>query len=82
MTTATLSNGVSFANPLVNGDDTPTRRSTNVLKFGGQSWLEPRLQPTTNTVPGTSVGKFPQDIVNVVKSSSLENDVAIVCSAV
>ncbi|KIX10362.1 uncharacterized protein Z518_01444 [Rhinocladiella mackenziei CBS 650.93] len=42
--------------------------------------------PTTRPVNvlkfgGTSVGKFPQDIVNVVKSSSQENDVAIVCSA-
>jgi aspartate kinase len=64
MTTATLSNGVGFAHPVINGTSTPTTRSTNVLKFGG-----------------TSVGKFPQDIVNVVRSSSLENDVAIVCSA-
>lgn len=30
---------------------------------------------------GTSVGKFPLDIVNVVKSSLLDNDVAVVCSA-
>ncbi|KAK5098890.1 hypothetical protein LTS08_006268 [Lithohypha guttulata] len=30
---------------------------------------------------GTSVGKFPIDIVNVVKSSLVDNDVAIVCSA-
>ncbi|EXJ86477.1 aspartate kinase [Capronia epimyces CBS 606.96] len=30
---------------------------------------------------GTSVGKFPLDIVNVVKTSALENEVAIVCSA-
>ncbi|KAL2429091.1 putative aspartokinase [Exophiala dermatitidis] len=30
---------------------------------------------------GTSVGKFPLDIVNVVKTSAQENDVAIVCSA-
>ncbi|KIV85551.1 hypothetical protein PV11_01233 [Exophiala sideris] len=30
---------------------------------------------------GTSIGKFPEDIVNVVKSSTVGNDVAIVCSA-
>ncbi|KAJ9603241.1 hypothetical protein H2200_012019 [Cladophialophora chaetospira] len=30
---------------------------------------------------GTSVGKFPKDVVNVVKSRLLENNVAIVCSA-
>ncbi|RVX69511.1 hypothetical protein B0A52_06575 [Exophiala mesophila] len=30
---------------------------------------------------GTSVGKFPEDIVNVVKTSLQQSDVAIVCSA-
>ena len=34
-----------------------------------------------NTAAGTSVGKFPIDVVNVVKSSLVDNDVAIVCSA-
>jgi len=35
----------------------------------------------TDIALGTSVGKFPIDIVKVVKTSLIDNDVAIVCSA-
>jgi hypothetical protein len=37
MTAATLSNGVSFADSLINGSKTSPTRPTNILKFGGKS---------------------------------------------
>ncbi|ETN40488.1 uncharacterized protein HMPREF1541_04765 [Cyphellophora europaea CBS 101466] len=57
--------------PLTNGRCTPSTPQTSVPTSG------------TNVLKfgGTSVGKFPQAIVNVVKQSLLDGDVAIVCSA-
>ncbi|KAK6379872.1 uncharacterized protein PV06_00251 [Exophiala oligosperma] len=70
MTSDFMSNGVDCPTPLTSA--TPLTDRTN----------SPRTS-STNVLKfgGTSVGKFPLDIVNVVKSSSVDNDVAIVCSA-
>ncbi|OQV05239.1 hypothetical protein CLAIMM_10011 [Cladophialophora immunda] len=67
MTSLTLSNGLHTEVPLVNGvNGTRTPRSRPINVL---------------KFGGTSVGKFPLDIVNVVKSCSSGTDVAIVCSA-
>ncbi|KIW16909.1 hypothetical protein PV08_04099 [Exophiala spinifera] len=70
MTSDIVSNGVDCPTPLTAA--TPlTDRATSP-------------NPSSTNVlkfGGTSVGKFPLDIVNVVKSSSVDNNVAIVCSA-
>src|ERR1700761_5984670 len=80
-----LSNGVHPHLPIlnrINGTSTPRVRPIHVLKFGGMR-IPFNGHPESDSFPkGTSVGKFPQDIVNVVKSKALENNVAIVCSAV
>ena len=56
-------------------------RGKVIQKFGGESIDETPYRTNTDVATGTSVGKFPIDIVNVVKSSLVDNDVAIVCSA-
>ncbi|KIW71542.1 hypothetical protein PV04_03697 [Phialophora macrospora] len=67
MTPATLPNGVHPQLPILN-------------RINGTS--TPRVRPIhVLKFGGTSVGKFPQDIVKVVKSGLLETNIAIVCSA-
>ncbi|KAK5470902.1 hypothetical protein LTR20_001163 [Exophiala xenobiotica] len=70
MTTDILSNGVDCATPVTSV--TPFTNGTNTPANSATNVLK---------FGGTSVGKFPLDIVNVVKSASQETDVAIVCSA-
>jgi aspartate kinase len=60
----------------------PGLNGTPAESVASNGFNTPTTRPT-NVLKfgGTSVGKFPEDIVNVVRSSALENGVAIVCSA-